>query len=140
MGILLKAWDEFIKVFGYNERRRDIIEGLKLAISELEECGCSKIYINGSFVTKKRNPGDFDACWRDIGENIDKKKMMGKFATLFAGTKEMQHFRYKGDMRPAFDFANLDKCYLEFFQIDKYDKSVKGIIELEIKNICYDKE
>src|SRR5579864_7933526 len=33
--------------------------------------GCSRVYIDGSFVTVKREPGDYDACWDIDGVNVE---------------------------------------------------------------------
>ena len=40
-----------------------MIDGLKLAMTQLKAAGCRTIYINGSFVTREPNPKDFDACY-----------------------------------------------------------------------------
>ena len=37
--------------------------GIRSAIDNLKEAGCLTVYINGSFVTAKQVPNDFDACW-----------------------------------------------------------------------------
>jgi hypothetical protein len=33
--------------------------------------GCRRVYIDGSFVTAKNGPNDFDACWEADGVNPD---------------------------------------------------------------------
>ena len=35
----------------------------------LKQAGCNRIYIGGSFVTRKTYPNDFDMCWDD--EKVD---------------------------------------------------------------------
>lgn len=62
-GVHWATWDEFTQRFGATLRRSRMIEGLKQAMEELKASGCRTIYVNGSFVTDKLNPGDFDACW-----------------------------------------------------------------------------
>ena len=39
----------------------------------LTETGCRLVYLDGSFVTTKMRPGDFDACW-DI-QHVDEGKL-----------------------------------------------------------------
>jgi hypothetical protein len=39
-------------------------------MTQLKAAGCRTIYIDGSFVTSKQKPGDFDACWEDNGVDI----------------------------------------------------------------------
>ena len=40
-------------------------------MEQLKAAGCRTIYINGSFVTTKAEPGDFDACWDKDDVDID---------------------------------------------------------------------
>lgn len=61
-GIHWATWEEFVDRFGTTPRRLRMIEGLKTAIEQLQSAGCQTIYIDGSFVVNKPNPGDFDAC------------------------------------------------------------------------------
>ena len=37
--------------------------GLRAALESLKSAGCRTVYLNGSFVTSKEAPNDFDACW-----------------------------------------------------------------------------
>ena len=41
--------------------------GLKAAMVSLKDAGCKTVYVDGSFVTGKERPGDFDACWEEEG-------------------------------------------------------------------------
>jgi uncharacterized protein DUF6932 len=131
-GIHLLTWEEFVLEYGYNIRRRDLIEGLAIAIEHLSNCGCGAIYIDGSFVTKERNPTDFDACWDDTDEHIDWQKLRIEYKELSHGTKEMIKMKYSGDIRAAKSGATWEYLYINFFQVDKIDKSAKGIIKLFI--------
>jgi hypothetical protein len=58
---------EFRDCFAYNERRSWLFEGFLLACRDLREAGCGRIYVGGSFVTSKAEPGDYDACWDPVG-------------------------------------------------------------------------
>ncbi|HEY9848533.1 MAG TPA: hypothetical protein V6D28_03675 [Leptolyngbyaceae cyanobacterium] len=62
-GIHFCEWEEFKERFGTNLTRQRMINGLELAMTQLKAAGCRTIYIDGSFVTSKLTPGDFDACW-----------------------------------------------------------------------------
>jgi hypothetical protein len=59
--------------FSFNLRRRRILAGFRQACKELEKAGCRLVYLDGSFVTRKEHPGDFDACW-DI-QNVDDARL-----------------------------------------------------------------
>jgi hypothetical protein len=70
-GIHQATWDEFVTRFGTNVRRRKLIDGLKLALDSLKHAGCKTAYVDGSFVTSKERPRDFDGCWDANGVDGD---------------------------------------------------------------------
>jgi hypothetical protein len=61
-GIYWATWEEIIDRFGTSERRQSLLEGVKQALMALQKAGCNCAYLNGSFVTSKENPNDFDGC------------------------------------------------------------------------------
>lgn len=64
-GIHLVGRSEFKAAFGYNKRRRDLIKGMREALLNLRRAGCPTAYVDGSFITQRRKPGDYDGC-RDM--------------------------------------------------------------------------
>ena len=51
----------FKELFGFNYKRRDMIDqGLIPFLKELTPFNVQKIFLDGSFVTQKENPGDID--------------------------------------------------------------------------------
>ena len=62
-GIHSSGWEEVESRFGFSERRLQLLGGLKSALRALRRAWCRRVYIDGSFVTVKREPGDYDACW-----------------------------------------------------------------------------
>jgi len=62
-GIHWATWQEIQSRFGFSSRRQQLLSGLHLALAGLNRAGCSRVYIDGSFVTVKREPGNYDACW-----------------------------------------------------------------------------
>ena len=62
-GVHWSGWDELGDRFGSNPWRRRLMSGLRAALENLASAGCSVVYINGSFVTSKDFPNDYDACW-----------------------------------------------------------------------------
>src|SRR5688572_13185929 len=62
-GIHQGTWDEFANRFGWNRHRQRLIEGLRAAVRHLQQAGCRVIYVDGSFVTAKEVPNDYDAVW-----------------------------------------------------------------------------
>ncbi|MGZ4693313.1 MAG: DUF6932 family protein [Acidimicrobiales bacterium] len=65
------TWDEVVERFGWNERRRRLLDGLADALELLGAAGCRQVWLNGSFVTAKDEPGDFDACWDTDDVDLD---------------------------------------------------------------------
>src|SRR5689334_1715059 len=64
-GVHWASWEEIQSRFEFSSRRQQLLRGLRLALGALKRAGCHRVYIDGSFVTVKREPGDYDAC-RDI--------------------------------------------------------------------------
>lgn len=65
----IASWGDAVERFGWTERR--LLDGLAEAIELLATAGCRKVWLNGSFVTAKDEPGDFDACWDTDGVDLD---------------------------------------------------------------------
>jgi hypothetical protein len=66
-GIHLSTWEDIQEIFAFNERRQELLRGLKRACESLKLADCPRIYIGGSFATNKEFPGDFDFCWESEG-------------------------------------------------------------------------
>jgi hypothetical protein len=62
-GIHWTTWAEVVARFGSSSRRQELLNGLHDALRLLRDAGCKAVYVNGSFVTTKDVPRDFDACW-----------------------------------------------------------------------------
>ena len=57
--------------FGHTPWRRQLLTGMLDAFRLLKIAGCARAYVDGSFVTAKQEPGDFDACWDAEGVDFD---------------------------------------------------------------------
>jgi len=124
-GIHHATWEEFEKRFGHNENRRQLLEGLKLLLSHLKSVDCRCLYVDGSFVTEKETPNDYDACWDVEGGKVEKLDKV-----LLSFSDEGKHAMREGDIRPgSCSPAEKDSTYLEFFQMGR-DGEPKGIIKL----------
>ena len=65
-GIHPASWDEIVTRYAINARRRELADGLLDALRSLKGAGCRTAYLDGSFVTAKDLPGDFDALLEDL--------------------------------------------------------------------------
>jgi transposase len=66
-GIHHATWSEIVTRYATSTRRRDLLDGLLDALRSLKAAGCATAYLDGSFVTAKAHPDDFDACWESAG-------------------------------------------------------------------------
>lgn len=129
-GIHFATWKEIISRFGGSARRIYLLQGLKLAILNLASAGCELIYIDGSFVTTKQEPGDFDACWSIKGVNAN---MLDPVFLDFSNGRSAQKTCFRGELFPAeLPEGITGKVFLDFFQTDKETGKQKGIIALSI--------
>ncbi len=130
-GVHFCTWEEFVERFGTTELRLRLMQGLKMAMEQLWKAGCRTIYINGSFVTSKEDPGDFDACYDDETVDIDYLRTYApKLLNHYDRTG--QKAKYKGEIfpsnQPVGDY-NLNS--FEFFQRDRL-RNKKGIIAIDL--------
>jgi hypothetical protein len=56
-------WNEIARVFGRTTRRRQLLTKMRLGLENLAAAGCLWAFLDGSFVTTKREPNDVDGCW-----------------------------------------------------------------------------
>jgi hypothetical protein len=127
-------WDEFAARFGQTAHRRQLLAGLKAALDSLKGAGCTRAYVDGSFVTAKDAPGDFDGCWEVTG--VDPTRLDPILLTFGSG-RLAQKIKYKGEMFPAQCVADgvSGRMFLEFFQIAKDTGKAKGIIALDLRRL-----
>lgn len=121
-------WEELVDRLGWNRRRRQLLDGLAAAIEALATAGCRRVWLNGSFVTSKEEPGDFDACWDTDGVDLDALDPV--ILDLSAG-RAAQKSRYGGELFPNVIEAESGLVFAEFFQNER-DTGRKGIVVLKI--------
>ena len=132
-GIHWASWEEFFARFGASAWRRQLATGIRSAIENLESAGCLTVYVDGSFVTNKEVPNDFDACWEEAG--VDPTLLDPDLLTFDPG-RATQKAKYMGELFPASAIASGDGfSFLEFFQTDKETGSPKGIIAIELEGL-----
>ena len=133
LGVHWASWDEFIDRFGTSSWRLRLASGIRAAIENLKEAGCPTVYINGSFVTAKEVPNDFDACWEEAG--VDPTVLDPVLLTFDPG-RVTQKAKYLGELFPASAIADGDGfSFLEFFQTDKETGGPKGIVAIDLRDL-----
>lgn len=125
--------EEFI-LFSFSPKRKILLSGLEKAIKMLKQCGCPILYINGSFVTEKLEPNDYDACWDGdfTAVILNMKKLEPLFLDFSNGRKRQKH-KYKGEVFPSELSADSSgTLYLEFFQQFRFSIEKKGIVAIKL--------
>lgn len=129
-GIHDANWPDFVNRFATNGYRKALLSGLEAALRSLRVAGCPKVYVDGSFVTSKVRPGDFDVVW-DV-RWVDPNKLDPVFL-VFDADRATQKAKFLGEFFPSHVVEHSSGLtFLEFFQKDKYTDQPKGIITLDL--------
>ena len=119
-------------VFAINPGRRQLFEGLKAALLHLRDAGCTLAYLDGSYVTSKPNPRDFDLCWDPT--DVDPRKLNPSFLTR-SGRTDLKK-RFGGDFFPSsITCTDIGRSFLDFFQLDRFTGEAKGILAISLKSV-----
>lgn len=124
----MASWEEVVERFGWNPRRRRLLDGLANAIVLLEVAGCRRIWLNRSFVTAKEER-DFDACWDPDDVDLD---LLDPIFFEFADGRAAQKQRFGGEFFPNAIETDSGLVFAEFFQNER-DTGRKGIVVLHLK-------
>ena len=122
------TWEEIAERFGRNGQRRSVVGGIRLAATALARANCRRLWIDGSFVTSKAKPRDWDGCWDPFGVNpqlLDPALL--DFSAI--GRKRMKT-KYLADLFPASATeATSGLLYLNYFQQER-SGDPKGVLLL----------
>jgi hypothetical protein len=131
------TYEKFVTYFGTNPGRKQQIDNALFYFRIFYQCGCRKVYIDGSFVSTKKNPGDIDLCFDLTGVDIGNIKRV--FPEFF-DPNEIGRIR-RQDQCHIFHFDNEDRFMLELFSADR-EGNPKGLVKLILNNIIhhYDKK
>lgn len=129
-GVHAATLAEIEAAYAYNAHRRTLFRGLVAAVLVLARCGCCYVLLDGSYVSAKPLPGDYDACWEPDGVDFDKlDPIFGDFDNGRANQK--RHFG--GEFFPAtLIAADIGAAFKEFFQTDKFTGKKKGILSISL--------
>src|SRR5216684_4064716 len=129
-GVHMATWTETITAYGTSPWRLQLLAGLKAALANLKTAGCRRAYIDGSFVTAKQHPGDFDDCWGIAGVVASR---LDPVLLIFDRGRAEQKSRFGGELFPAEAGADPQGTrFIDFFQQDKDTGSAKGIVGIDL--------
>jgi hypothetical protein len=135
-GIHPVSWADIEVRCGSNPHRRYLLSGLRRAAEVLRVAGCKTIFVDGSFVTGKDVPSDFDGCWERAGMSLLTLQAADPVLLIFDNRRAAQKAKYFGELFPA-DMVEGGSglTFLNFFQRDKDTGRAKGILALDLGSL-----
>ncbi len=131
VGTHLATWNELEKCFANNQHRTILLAGLKKALKLLYKFGCTEIYVGGSFVTFKPEPGDIDVCYDNTHMDWNNfLKQHPEFKSTKYGTK-LQKKKFGCEFYAINAFED---NMVQFFQFDE-EGNAKGIVKIVLTEI-----
>jgi len=121
--------EEIEERFAQTPHRKRLFDGLRQGVEALRHAGCKTVYVDGSFVTGKPEPGDYDACWDTTG--VEETKLDRVFLD-FSNKRERQKRKLLGEFFPSGARADGHRTFVEYFQNDRYTDEPKGIIRVQL--------
>lgn len=116
--------------FGKSKRRKWLLEGLEIALDDLRQAGCQRIFLDGSFTTSIKDPDDYDGCWDPVPV---RPPDLDRMYREMPQRKFEQKVHHRGELWqgnpdiPGFD------AMIKFFQSDtKKGILRKGLLEIDI--------
>lgn len=130
------TYEEFFIHFGTNERRRQQIGNALTFFRIFYQSGCHTVYVDGSFVSTKKYPGDIDLCF-DLTD-VDIENIKKGFPQFFDPNEIGRIHR---DQQCHIFY--LTKNYTILFNMLQNDRSgnSKGFVKLSLEQVLtYDKK
>jgi hypothetical protein len=135
-GVHKATWIEIEQRFGATAQRKTLLAGFKQALASLARAGCEETYLDGSFVSSKIAPADFDACWDMKNVDISRLQLEEPVLLDFSNRRAAQKVKFGGELFPAQGGANAAGTpFLDFFQRDKNTGDLKGIIAIDPRSV-----
>jgi len=121
--------DEVKRAFANGPHREGLFNGLVRGCVALGQAGCRALYLDGSFVTDKPDPGDFDACWDPEGVDLNKLEPV---LLDFKEARKNQKAKYGGEFFPSPALADGTRTFVDFFQVEKETGLKKGVVLIRL--------
>ena len=118
--------------FATSDHRKHLFSGFTSGVMALRKAGCKKIFLDGSFVTEKPIPGDFDVCWDPM--RVDHTKLDPVFLD-FSDRRKKQKERFHGEFFPASWLAKGKHFFLIFFKSTNTREMLKVLSVYDFQRI-----
>jgi len=135
-GIHTASWEELEERFATNRYRQKLFEGLKKGLKVLHDFGCHEVYIDGSFVTDKTNPGDIDVCYNNMYMDLAglKKECPEFFDSIKGNYRQRKKFGCE-----FYAYNSFDTFIVDFFSFSRNGEA-KGLVKLKTGEIINDQK
>lgn len=115
--------------FAYNPPRQRLFDAFLEVMDILNECNSPEVHLDGSFITTKETPSDYDMCWESTG--VEQTDRLREFLEL----RELRKERYLGDIFIRMPQPPYFYDHVEHWQSDsRQDDAVKGIIRIRLRH------
>ena len=122
--------EEVKAMYAASRYRRQLFDGLVVGVKQLSVAGCQRVYVDGSFVTSKPRPGDFDACWDPSGVQ---ELLLDPIFKDFSNGRAAQKAAFKGEFFPSSLIeGGCGRAFVDFFQVDRFSGDAKGILLIDL--------
>jgi hypothetical protein len=128
-GLHWATMEEVAARFVTSPRRIWLYEGLAQVVEVLAHAGCRRLYLDGSFVTAKESPGDYDGCWDPTGGGAAR---LDPVLLDFTNGRAAQKRKYRGELFIADPVSAPHGTFLRFFQVEKHTGAAKGVVGLPL--------
>lgn len=116
--------------FAQTAHRAWLFEGVLAVVAALAHAKCERMYLDGSFVTGKIHPNDFDGCWDPTNVAA---AMLDPILLDFTNKRAAQKQKYRGEMFIASVPNGGTATFLDFFQTEKLTGAAKGIVGIDLR-------
>jgi hypothetical protein len=129
-GVHPATLDEIEARFATNDLRRRLFGGVCQAAYELRMAGCGFLYLNGSFMTDKDEPNDFDACFDPRGVVPE---LLDSIFEDHENDSYLQRVRFGGEIHAGAEDLLGFQAVLKDFMTEPFTGHPKGVVKVKLK-------
>ena len=130
-GVHDASWSEVAPRFSRNGHRTRLLQGLLAALTNLAGAGCRFLLLDGSFVTEKELPQDYDGAWDPAGVDPDR---LDPVLLDFSNGRAAMKSKYMGELFPATSMAAPGALFRDFFLKDR-NGVPKGVVLIDLGSL-----
>lgn len=123
------SWSTVARRFGGTPHRNALLAGLHAAATNLYYAGLMHLWLDGSFVTAKNHPNDYDGAWEPRGVNLAAVDPVLRDPEDLRTGREEQKAKYGGEL-----LVDSNGTLRKFFQRDRTGGR-KGVVRLDLRTL-----